>query len=429
MGRDLIKRYSIEKLSLKDASRFLRDVYRSGKLREFISFIVWEVFHRLGLFSSKKYLKFNQGDVLRLHKGDALDSAFEENLNQRLHQHGLKAVKSAHLWKRLFIGNDGEIFGTLGSDSRELYKSLDHNASVDLVHTFSGKIKSIFISSRNNIFIAAGGVVYRGNVNGDLFEKVFDLSSPVSFFRHNYAMTETADGLLIVGEYGNVWENDNWRAIANLYLSPDDGRTWEKTDFLIKKGINKHVHIVRYSRNLNRLFLTDGDNYKKLWLSDPVSDASSAGSITWKPITRIHIQTGGYTSIAESNGKIMFGTDYQGGTNFIIETQDGKTYTKKVVPDPYRRSPIHSLVPRQTENGDQIWANLPISTGKSRSLVMLTDDGGTTWTKLIDYDSRKHAVSLLSAAKTAVDDMYIAFKDLRTNDRLVYRISNNFLPL
>lgn len=424
MGRDLIKRYSIEKLSPKNITGFLMDVYRSGKSREFVSFIIWEALHRLKLFSADKYIKFNQGDAFTLTKEDTLDANFEEKLKAYFSEHGLTAVRSANSWKRLFIGNDGEIFGTQGDDSRELYKSLDNNASAELVHTFPNKIKSIFISKRNSIFISAGGEVFRGATDGKDFEKVFDLSSPVSFFRHNYAMTETSDGVLIVGEYGNVWENNKWRSIANLYSSADDGRTWEKTDFLIKRGINKHVHIVRYSHNLNRVFLADGDNYKKVWLSGPVSNSAFIEGYNWKPITRIHIQTGGYTSIAESNGKILFGTDYQGGTNFIIETTDGKKYTKKVVPDPYRRSPIHSLIPRRSAQGEQVWANIPITIGKSRSLVMVTDDSGESWTKLIDYDSRVHSVSLLSAAQSVVDDMYIAFKDQRSDERIVYRLSS-----
>lgn len=424
MGRDLIKRYSIEKMNLKNISQFLRDVYRSGKFREFVSFIIWEARHRLRLFPRERYLKFNEGKPLELRKADVLDPAFDKNLENLFRDYDMKAVKSAHKWKRLFIGNAGEIFGTQGKDSRELYKSVDNNATVVQVHTFPDKIKSIFISSQNNIFVAAGGAVFRGELDRQDFEKVFELSSTVSFFRHNYAMTETAGGVLVIGEYGNIWENGRWRAIANLYISSDGGRTWNKSDFLIKKGINKHVHIVRYSQNLNRLFLTDGDNKKKLWISAPLPTTSPVEDFGWKPITRVHIQTGGYTSIAESNGKVMFGTDYQGGTNFIIETQDGKKYTKKVVPDPYRRSPIHSLVPRQTENGNEIWANLPITMSKSRSLLMFTRDGGKSWNKLVDYDSRVHSVSLLSASKHPVDDIFLAFKDLRDNDRTVYRISN-----
>ena len=64
MGRDLTsdltKQYStlFEKKGMKKIFSFARDVYKSGKLREIISFAVWEMFHKLGLFPKKDYLVF-----------------------------------------------------------------------------------------------------------------------------------------------------------------------------------------------------------------------------------------------------------------------------------------------------------------------------------------------------------------------------------
>ena len=50
MGRDLIKRYSAGGIGGRNLFRFLRDVYRTGKTREVVSFVIWESLHRLGLF-------------------------------------------------------------------------------------------------------------------------------------------------------------------------------------------------------------------------------------------------------------------------------------------------------------------------------------------------------------------------------------------
>ena len=86
-------------------------------------------------------------------------------------------------------------------------------------------------------------------------------------------MTELPDKTLIIGEYGNVWENNRWRKSAYLYFSVDMGETWEKSDFLIKKGANKHVHIVKYSKLLDKIFVADGDNKKKLWISDSINSS------------------------------------------------------------------------------------------------------------------------------------------------------------
>src|SRR3970040_3118004 len=104
--------------------------------------------------------------------------------------------------------------------------------------------------------------------------------------------------------------------------------------------------------------MADGDNYKKLWLSDSL-DRSDHENPNWKPVNRFHIQMGGYTSVVESDGRIFFGTDYQGGTNFWVESTDGKKFTKKIVPDPYRRSRIDNMVPRKSKIGVEIWATPP----------------------------------------------------------------------
>ena len=140
-----------------------------------------------------------------------------------------------------------------------------------------------------------------------------------------------------------------------MYFSSDEGKTWERSDFLIKKGVNKHVHLVKYSKLLNKVFMADGDNYKKLWISDALNLSDLSDPKKWKAVNKFHIQMGGYTSIVESDEKILFGTDYQGGTNFLVETEDGKKFTKKVVPDPYRRSPIINMVQRKSKSGNEIW--------------------------------------------------------------------------
>jgi hypothetical protein len=48
MGREITKRYLSPsgKKKLRNPFSFIWDVYKSGKSREFISFMVWEVFHK-----------------------------------------------------------------------------------------------------------------------------------------------------------------------------------------------------------------------------------------------------------------------------------------------------------------------------------------------------------------------------------------------
>ena len=126
---------------------------------------------------------------------------------------------------------------------------------INFIKSFPEKIKSIFISSQNTIFVCVEGAVYKSSDNGVSFIKSLDLGSPISFFRHNNGMTETPNKTLIIAEYGNIWENNTWRKLAYLYFSSDDGDTWERSDFLIDQGTNKHVHLVKYSRILNKVFI------------------------------------------------------------------------------------------------------------------------------------------------------------------------------
>jgi len=382
MGRELTRRHSVLfKKKVGNPFLFARDIYQYGKFRELVSFIVWELFHKLRLFPKKKYLKFNNRDALSLENESLNSLEFGKKIDHFFSSRGLRITRSAHNWKLLFISHE-EIFGCLYPDDRDLYKSTDHGKSIIFLKKFPEKIKSIFISNQNTIFVCIKGSVYKSSDRGGSFKKVLDLGSSESFFRHNNEMTETPDRTLIIGEYGNIWDKNRWRKLAYLYFSADDGETWTRSDFLIKKGANKHIHLVKYSKLFNKVFMADGDNYKKLWVSDSLSASALQNPDQWKPVNRWHIQMGGYTSVVENDEKLVFGTDYQGGTNFIVATSDGETFAKTVVPDPYRRSPIDNMVQRKSKQGNEIWANLPYSTANTKCLLMYTADGGASWHKL-----------------------------------------------
>jgi hypothetical protein len=423
MGRELTKRHHLlfEK-KVKNPFLFVRDIYQYGKFRELTSFIVWELFHKLSLFPKKKYLVFNSNEVLTLGNERLNSSEFWEKIARFFRSRGLSLVKAEHNWKVLFIDLHGELFGCLSSDDRTLYKSLDHGKSLVCLNRFPESVKSIFISSQGSLFVCVKGAVYKSSDRGDSFKKTLELGSSESFFRHNNEMTETPSKTLIIGEYGNIWDKNGWRKLAYLYFSSDEGETWERSDFLIEKGTNKHVHLVKYSKLFNKVFMADGDNYKKLWVSDSLTSSDLKNPETWRPINRFHIQMGGYTSVVESEEKILFGTDYQGGTNFIVETEDGQTFNKTIVPDPYRRSPIDNMVQRKSKNGHEIWANLPYSTANSKCLLMYTGDGGKSWNKVIEYNRATHKVWLISSSNEIAGELYFSIENLRNSDRVVYKI-------
>jgi hypothetical protein len=426
MQRDLTKRYSLsfkKKQGGRNPFSLFYDLYRYGKLREFSSFIVWELLHKLHLFPGSSYLVFNNQDVLKLEKDGWNVSDFNEKVARFFDQRNLSVSRTNHNWKLLFMKSDWEMIGCLSPEDTDLYRSTDQGKSVVFIHRFPESIKSIFVSSRNTIFVCAKGAVYRSADNGATFEKAFDLGSSESFFRFNNAMTETPDHRLMVAEYGNVWEKGGWRKLAYLYFSSDDGQTWQTSDFLIKQGANKHVHIVKYSKLLNRIIVADGDNYKRLWLSAPL-ESFDLEKPQWELINRFHIQMGGYTAAVESDDRVFFGTDYQGGTNFIIESTDGNKFTKKVVPDPYRRSPIDNMVLRKSKRGTEIWANLPFSTGNTKCLLMYSADNGRTWNRVIEYSRSAHTVWLISSSNEIAEELYFLVTDSKNNTRVVYKIAD-----
>ncbi len=425
MQRDLTKRYStiFKKSWIRNPFSLAYDIYKYGKLREFSSFLVWEVMHKLHLFPRSRYLVFKGEEPIRLDKDNLQSASFDERVTGFFHRKGLQAQRSEHPWKMLFTGPDGGLIGCLAPNDTDLYRSTDHGKSIVFLQRFPESIKSLFISSKGSIFVNAKGSVYRSADGGANFEKAFDLGSSESFLRFNNAMTETPDGTLLCGEYGNVWEKSGWKKLAYMYFSTDDGGTWQTDDFLIRMGANKHVHVVKYSPLLGRVVVADGDNFKRIWLSGRM-EGFDIRKPDWQLINRFHIQMGGYTAVVEADGKVFFGTDYQGGTNFMVESRDGRSYTKRVVPDPYRRSPIDNMLVRKSRRGDEIWANLPFSAGSSKCLLMVSADGGATWNRVFEYSRSAHTVWLISASSQPSNEIYVMAADQKNNTRSVYRISD-----
>jgi hypothetical protein len=377
----------------------------------------------LGLFPRKEYLEFNNSEALTLEseRSNVLD--FSGSIDHFFRGREPSIVRSYHNWKMLFINNDEEIFGCLYSDDKKLYKSIDDGKSIIPIEEFPKGIVSIFISSQNTIFVCVKGTVYKSLDNGGSFKKSLDLSSSESYFRFNYGMTETPNKSLIIGEYGNVWNQRGWRNLAYLYFSSDEGETWERSDFLIKKGANKHVHIVWYSKLLNKIVVTDGDNKKRLWVSD-LLNPFHLKNLKWKLVNKFHIQMGGHVSIAEDDERILFGTDYLGGTNFILESRGCEKFTKKILPDPYRKSPIKKLVQRKSKKGNEIWALLPYSTSSTKSLLMYSLNGDKSWSKVIEFNDTTYGINIISSSKEIAGVLYFSVRDKKNNNRVVYRIAD-----
>lgn len=394
--------------------RFLLDIQRVGKLSELISFVLWETMHRLRLYQAgNQYVRFTDDSYLSIRN--------EENLTGNLifgsfiAEQGLCFQAVDVDWKYCVQTRGGVLLGCCYSQGNALVYSDNQSESAVLLYTFGHPITSLFINQQDVLFVCSNGVVYKSDDLGNSFKSVLSLSTSISYFLFNNGMTELPDQTLMIGEYGSIWRGKNWQNLAFLYYSFDGGDTWNTSDFLMRQGVTKHIHLVKYCSRLKSVLLTDGDNKKQLWMNTTLShynkqaDRQKTG---WRLINKFHHQTGGYMSMAETDEAVLFGSDYLGGTNFIVSTTNGKQFRKLVLPDPYRRSPVMNMITRQSSSGNEIWAvSYSCLSGKAKSLLMCTKDSGQSWAKVIEFDGTKNEVRLASSSSMLSDTLYISITD------------------
>ncbi|PKL84726.1 MAG: hypothetical protein CVV22_11510 [Ignavibacteriae bacterium HGW-Ignavibacteriae-1] len=407
--KDLFKQRNLATLgkALLMLPKFVRDVIRSGKTEELSSFMLWEIKHQLGLFGKSKYLKLSKQSSYEV---EALENSLNEvfvNSDSRK-----KVKKSAYKWWKVF--HKGNLLvGALFESKNQISVVDRESGTITHLTKFDGEVMSVFVSSENIIYVCTLGFVYRGTAKSE-FVKVVDYAYRLSYFRNNCGMTELPDGTLIVCEYGVLWENGRWVSLAYLYISRDNGVTWKATDFLIKDDVNKHVHLVKYLKNLNKLCLTDGDNHKRLRFNDTLLDLESifrkSDDDGWRTINKHHVGMGGHTAVVEYGNSVFFGSDYLGGTNFMIRTDDSFNFVYQVLPDPFRRNAISHLITKNGENGVEIWAFIADlgNFNHTKGMIMYSSDSGQSWSQFFEYDGNDYVIEIVSAADEVVDTIFIS---------------------
>ncbi len=387
--------------------KFVRDVIRSGKTEELSSFMFWEIKHQLGLFGKSKYLKLSKQSSYEV---EALENSLDKVIGN---SDTRKKVKySDYKWWKVF--HKGNLLVGALFETQNQISVVDHESgTISHLSKFDSEIMAVFVSSENIIYVCTLGFVYRGTVNSE-FVKVLDFAFELSYFRNNCGMTELPDGTLVVSEYGVLWENGRWVSLAYLYISSDKGLTWKPTDFLIKDDVNKHVHLVKYLKNLNKLCLTDGDNHKRLRFNDTLLDLESisvkAGGDGWRTINKHHVSKGGHTAVVEYGNSVFFGSDYLGGTNFMIRTDDSFNFSYQVLPDPFRRNAISHLITKNGETGVEIWAFIADlgNFNNTKGMIMYSSDGGQSWNQFFGYSGNDYVIEIVSAADDVVDSLFVS---------------------
>jgi hypothetical protein len=214
--------------------------------------------------------------------------------------------------------------------------------SADEVFRFGAKITAVHQTSANTLLVCLPGRVEMSPDGGLTFSEVLRLSHPWSIVMTK-TLAEDDGGRLVIGEYGNVRDDGGrWQSTAWIHSSLDGGGSWTSTDFLIRAGVDKHVHVVVVCGKPRRLHLTTGDSRK--WHLALRGAAQSVGSErSWARLSRGPWHLSGYASVAVTGAATYWGTDYRMGTNFVVVDHHNGGSTRWMLGGPLRGNPVTNM--------------------------------------------------------------------------------------
>jgi len=344
------------------------------------------------------------------------------DLAATLRLHNFSVVESATRWFIIAESADGTIFGATQDRPHVLQRADNLSSTPTELFEFNKSIFCVFISGSNRIFVATLGVVYLSKNGGSHFDPVLKLSDGDSTIWHNHGIDETPREL-VIGEYGNIINAQTWnfyKSVAYLYFSQDDGESWRRVDYLIRDGA-KHVHLVKYSRRFARLLVTDGDKRKRSYwvgLIDQMKprDFKEArfDSFAWG---------GGHTAFAETENATLLGTDYRVAPNSIVRLRSSEDISSRMLPRPYRHSPVINMLCMKYRAGTITFANLYGGLcNRCQNALIYSDDDGDSWYRLIEFDKDVYFF-IANAQQGASRSLVLSFCNMKLGENRTFIVS------
>jgi hypothetical protein len=343
-------------------------------------------------------------------------------LSATLRLGNFSVVESATRWFIIAESADGTIFGASYDRPHVLQRADNLSSAPTGLFEFNKPIFCVFISGSNRIVVATKGVVYLSRNGGSHFDPVLQLSDDDSTVWHNHGIDETPRGL-VIGEYANIIASGTWnywKSVAYLYLSHDDGESWRRFDYLVRNGA-KHIHLVKYSRRFDRLLITDGDKRKQsYWVG--LIDKMKPQDFKEARFDSFALG-GGHTAFAETENATLLGTDYRIAPNSIICLRSSEESSARMLPRPYRHSPVLNMIRIKYHAGTITFANIYGGLcHRCQNALIYSDDDGDSWYRLIEFD-RHVNFSIANAQQGANRSLVLSFSNSKLGENKTFIVT------